>query len=126
MIRAIIRFFFAREIAAYVAEARKILDDTKAQAKREYITFERYEVGSPAFLHALQPVYGNKAVISWLKDRQEKIYQVIKLGDAAALQNFVGRALAIDAMFKDLEDFEAAYKQMLEDAAEAKKVVAHG
>jgi hypothetical protein len=42
------------------------------------------------------------------------------MGDVANVQNYVGRALAIDAMLKDLENFEHAYTELLSDVEDRK------
>lgn len=120
MIKAIIRWLFRKEVEKYIAEATALLDAAAKHGKREYVSYARFNLDSPAFLYAMQPFFNSTAVISWLKDRQEKVYEIIKMGEQANLQNFIGRALAIDAIFKDLEDFQAKYQTMLDDEAEKK------
>jgi len=125
MIQAIIRFFFRKEVESYLKKVDSLVSDAEKSCKREYIQFERFDMKSGAFLHAMQPVFTSRAVISWLKTRQDEIYRLIKMGEVTGLQNYIGRALAIDAALKDLEDFESAYKDMLDEESAKKREGAH-
>jgi len=121
MIKWLIKIFFKKELKEIIGEARKILDDTKmremAQAKKEFITYERIDTGTEYFLRGMQPFYENKFLVSWLNEHKMQCMVLINNAMAACddkrVINTLSQVTMIDSLFLDLEEFKRRYDEML-------------
>ena len=104
-------------------EARTLLGHAKHSAGREYVGYDRVDPLSAAFVYGIQPIFGNKYLISWLMEHKRNCLELMKGAMAADNTEKAMHGLAqitmIDSLFMDLEGFESAYKAMLEDKKNA-------
>lgn len=127
MIRAIIVWLLGAKVEAerkrILMEARSILAEAKERAQRQYVQFDPIDLSSSAFLYGIQPILGNRFMISWLLRHKENCIQLMKQAMAAndkdKALNGLAQITMIDSLFMDLEGFGDAYKAMLESKKDA-------
>ena len=132
MIKRLIKWLFSKEFdaarAESLSEARALIESAKQTGRKVYVKYDVMDLDGPRFLHGIQPVLKCDAFIAWMQNRKETLDHEIKYGNQALLQNNLGRAIAIDAILRDIEVFTARYDEMLNERAEltAAEVVPDG
>jgi hypothetical protein len=119
------REFMVKERDKMLAEARELLAQARQSAKREYLAYDRVDPASQAFIYGIQPIFGNRYLISWLMEHKSNCNGLMKGAMASGDQQKVMFGLAqitmIDSLFMDLEMFEEKYKAILEEKKDERK-----
>lgn len=127
MIKIFIQWLFAREFAQARAEilapAQALLADAKKLPRKEYIKYDRMDLDGGEFLFGIQTVVDHRCTIAWLNARRDQYTELVKYGTPANRDNNLGRVMAMDELFKDLEIFKAKYLQALEEAANGQREI---
>lgn len=125
MIKKFIRWLFAKEFDAvrseFVKDARELLEEAKKTSKRQFIRYDRFDLLGENFLLHINPIVKNKYLLCWLNERKYEYERLIKYGSVENRDMNIGRAMAMDELFKDLEDFELRHAKLLEEKENAKQ-----
>jgi hypothetical protein len=117
MIKWLIKIFFGKELNKIIGEARKILEETKKHAKKEFINYERIDPESQHFLYGMQPLYENKYLISWLNEHRIQCLSLVNkslaAGDDKRAINILSQITMIENLFLDIEEFKRRYDEMI-------------
>lgn len=131
MIKAILNWFFRKEIEAIKAETsangRALIEKIKRESKRIYVSYEHIPEDAELFLYGIQPLFNNRYFISWLNRHRNECIDLTKKNCVIANDKGVMEAAAqlaiVDLILDDVREFEQRYRIMLEEKEYERKQV---
>lgn len=122
MIRWIIKILFKKDLEKikeeYLTEGKEIVREAKEVNKVRYVLYERVPTDSVEFIYGIQPLFENKAFISWLSEHKIQWDQfsidMVESGETEKGLMAIAKVSLINGLFKDLQTFKNQYQILIE------------
>jgi hypothetical protein len=126
MIRALIRWLFAKDFAAekkaVVGAAKDVLSEARKAQVVHYVNYERVDPRSEFFLQGMQPACDSKFVVSWLNEHKNQAIALMArsmvANDSEKVLRGMAQVMLIDSLLMDLESFGEKFRELLDQREE--------
>lgn len=130
MIKWLIKLFFKKELnnikSDFVKEGRDIVQEAKELNKTRYVLYERLPTDSEEFLYGIQPLFENKAFVSWISEHRIQWEQLgidlIETGEDKKGLIAIAKVSLINSLFQDLQTFKKQYQELIESKKHENRV----
>jgi hypothetical protein len=118
MIKALLKWLFKKEYA----EALNLIRQAKNASFNRYIKIDPFDMKDEGFIIPILQIVNTKEFIFWLVERKGQYENLIKYGTPANRENNIGRAMAIDELLGDCENFKVRHLENVNRQKEVSNV----